>query len=155
VEEHFVSPFEFIERAEELLSLIGRLNLRSFSPRTLDSLHEAPDECDSILIPRKREVIQIVRRHLQEALLPRDGSPYFRAVNAASPKERERVFIKSCVRIGEIVCDGEDLKSDAQSIWCTLVFRMLCWLLLHDFHEKDVQIPKSELFSNQLLVYIA
>ena len=155
VKRFFKVQSESIERAEELLSLIGNLNPRSFSLRTLDSLHEALDECDSILVRRKREVIQIVRRHLQETLRPRDGSPHFRGVNAASPNDRERVFMESYICIGEKVCDGEGLKSDAQSIWCTLVFRMLCWLLLHDFHEKDVQIPKSELFSNQLLVYIA
>ncbi|KAK7742388.1 hypothetical protein SLS53_004533 [Cytospora paraplurivora] len=41
------------------------------------------------------------------------------------------------------------------NIWCTLVFRMLCWLLLHDFHRKDVQISKSELYGSRLPVYIA
>lgn len=42
------------------------------------------------------------------------------------------------------------------NIWCTLVFRMLCWLLLHDFHKKDVQIStKSELYGSRLPVYIA
>ena len=40
------------------------------------------------------------------------------------------------------------------NIWCTLVFRMLVWLLLHDFDERDVQISKSELLGNQLRVYI-
>lgn len=43
----------------------------------------------------------------------------------------------------------------AEEIWCTLLFRMLCWLLLHDFHKKDVQISKSELFGSRLPVYIA
>lgn len=43
----------------------------------------------------------------------------------------------------------------SSDIWCTLVFRMLCWLLLHDFHKKDVQISKSELFGSRLPVYIA
>lgn len=43
----------------------------------------------------------------------------------------------------------------AEEIWCTIVFRMLCWLLLHDFHKKDVQISKSELFGSRLPVYIA
>lgn len=40
------------------------------------------------------------------------------------------------------------------NVWCTLVFRMLCWLLLHDFHKKDVQISKSELYGSRLPVYI-
>lgn len=47
------------------------------------------------------------------------------------------------------------LEQHASSIWCTLVLRMMCWLLLHDFHEKDVQIPKSELIGSRLPVYIA
>ncbi|KAK4038581.1 hypothetical protein C8A01DRAFT_47844 [Parachaetomium inaequale] len=47
------------------------------------------------------------------------------------------------------------LESDASAIWCTLVLRMLCWLLLHDFNKKDVQTPKSELLGSRLPVYIA
>lgn len=45
-------------------------------------------------------------------------------------------------------------KLEAASVWCTLVFRMLCWLLLHDFSKMDVQISKSELLGNRLPVYI-
>lgn len=40
------------------------------------------------------------------------------------------------------------------TIWCALVFRMLCWLLLHDFHKNDVQLSKSELLGSRLPVYI-
>jgi hypothetical protein len=51
--------------------------------------------------------------------------------------------------------DTDALDEPAQDVWCTLVFRMLCWLLLHDFHKKDVQTPKSELLGSRLPVYIA
>jgi hypothetical protein len=47
------------------------------------------------------------------------------------------------------------LDTQANNIWCTLLFRMLCWLLLHDFHKKDVQISKSELLGSRLPVYMA
>lgn len=47
------------------------------------------------------------------------------------------------------------LESQASEVWCTLVLRMLCWLLLHDFNKKDVQIAKSELLGSRLPVYIA
>lgn len=40
------------------------------------------------------------------------------------------------------------------TIWCALVFRMICWLLLHDFDKKDVQLPKSELLGSRLPVFI-
>lgn len=44
---------------------------------------------------------------------------------------------------------------EAQAIWCTLIFRMLCWLQLHDFDRQDIQFPKSELRGNRLPVYIS
>lgn len=40
-------------------------------------------------------------------------------------------------------------------IWCTLVFRMICWLMLHDFNKLDVQLSKSELLGSRVPVYIA
>lgn len=40
-------------------------------------------------------------------------------------------------------------------IWCTLVFRMICWLMMHDFHKLDVQLSKSELIGSRMTVYIA
>lgn len=45
-------------------------------------------------------------------------------------------------------------KLEATSVWCALVLRMLCWLLLHDFSKMDVQISKSELLGSRLPVYI-
>ncbi|KAI0893108.1 hypothetical protein F4806DRAFT_209864 [Annulohypoxylon nitens] len=48
-------------------------------------------------------------------------------------------------------------KEDARErdiTWCLLVFRMLCWLQLHNFHEDDVMIPKSEMYKSQMPIYI-
>ena len=44
---------------------------------------------------------------------------------------------------------------NAASIWCVLIFRMLCWLTLHDFDKGDLQISKSELLGSRLPVYIS
>ena len=52
----------------------------------------------------------------------------------------------------EFVKDAFELRRN--NIWCTLVLRMLCWLLLHDFDEKDIQLSKSELLGSRLPVYI-
>ncbi|KAF5665089.1 putative modin [Fusarium heterosporum] len=38
--------------------------------------------------------------------------------------------------------------------WCTLVFRMLCWLQLHDFHKMDMHINKSDAYASRIPVYI-
>ncbi len=48
-----------------------------------------------------------------------------------------------------------ELETRAMVIWSCLMLRMLCWLLLHDFDRKDVQIPKSELLGSRLPVYIS
>ncbi|KAK1999389.1 hypothetical protein LX36DRAFT_605135 [Colletotrichum falcatum] len=40
------------------------------------------------------------------------------------------------------------------AVWYTLVFRMICWLMLHDFDKKDVQLSKSELIGNRQTVFI-
>lgn len=40
-------------------------------------------------------------------------------------------------------------------VWCTLIFRMICWLMLHDFNKLDVQLDKSELLGSRMPVYIA
>ncbi|KAJ4013709.1 hypothetical protein NW752_005421 [Fusarium irregulare] len=39
--------------------------------------------------------------------------------------------------------------------WCTLIFRMICWLMLHDFNKLDVQLSKSELLGSRMPVYIS
>ncbi|KAK3948704.1 hypothetical protein QBC32DRAFT_364834 [Pseudoneurospora amorphoporcata] len=48
-----------------------------------------------------------------------------------------------------------EAEAEAETIWCTLIFRMLCWLQLHDFDKKDIQFAKSELRGNRLPVYIS
>lgn len=47
------------------------------------------------------------------------------------------------------------LEVSHDDIWCTLVFRMICWLMLHNFNKKDVQLPKSELLGSRMPVYIS
>lgn len=53
---------------------------------------------------------------------------------------------------------GDHLSSQEVShddVWCTLIFRMICWLMLHDFNKLDVQLNKSELLGSRMPVYIA
>ncbi|ENH74542.1 hypothetical protein FOC1_g10009961 [Fusarium oxysporum f. sp. cubense race 1] len=33
----------------------------------------------------------------------------------------------------------------AKEVWCTFILRMICWLMLHEFHRDDVQIQKGNL----------
>jgi len=45
-------------------------------------------------------------------------------------------------------------ESDGNVLWCILLFRMICWLTLHDFDPEDVQIVPYSLRHSQVPVYI-
>jgi hypothetical protein len=47
----------------------------------------------------------------------------------------------------------EEVSHDA--VWCTLIFRIICWLMLHDFDRSDVQVSKTELLGSRMSVYIS
>jgi hypothetical protein len=75
-----------------------------------------------------------------------DGSP-----TSATTEQAQSAPVPGLVHTQTGFDEDEKRYND---IWCTLVFRMLCWLLLHDFHKKDVQKPKSELLGSRLPVFI-
>lgn len=47
------------------------------------------------------------------------------------------------------------VKASAANAWALLMFRMICWLWLHDFHPDDAQISKADFFNSRLPVYIS
>ncbi|KAK3342239.1 hypothetical protein B0H65DRAFT_428499 [Neurospora tetraspora] len=111
---------------------------------------------------------------------PKDGKKptpqtFFEQLSAANPEDRQGKFmdryfdqvlpwatgravesfnkLKPSNEAGATIADTKE----AQETWCTLVFRMLCWLQLHDFDNKDKQVefPKSGLRGNRLPVFIS
>lgn len=76
--------------------------------------------------------------------------------NQGSPSSSSSSSLSTREELGmsnsNIISANED---EITEIWCTLVFRMLCWLLLHDFHKNDIQLAKSEQWGSRLPVYIA
>ncbi|KAI8306702.1 Modin [Colletotrichum sp. SAR11_59] len=95
----------------------------------------------------------------EEAFLWRD-------VRSAPPEIRQHTLIRLYFDVvrPKVVAEvrktmspdrGMQVASRAEDIWCTLVFRSICWLMLHDFHPMDVQIPKSDLYGSEVPVFIA
>lgn len=72
-------------------------------------------------------------------------------------KQRSRYSQKTIIQtaIAEDITDSETImKRDINQIWCTLMFRMLYWLQLHDFHKKDIQVSKGDAYDSRIPVYI-
>ncbi|KAI1341118.1 hypothetical protein F5Y15DRAFT_25126 [Xylariaceae sp. FL0016] len=138
----------------------------------MDALHDALNSMGAFLDPKENSrlaVLSILRRHFQVVLgglnntnNTRGVPAIFDELNKDTPGRRQVRFMK--IHFNEIRPEFvEQIRSQtgfeekdawAKTIWCALVFRVLCWLSLHDFHPKDVQLPKRELLNSRLPVYL-
>ncbi|KAK4188922.1 hypothetical protein QBC35DRAFT_450834 [Podospora australis] len=170
-----------------------------YSPEALDDLRRAINEVDTFLLKRntKDEVLDVLRRHIQEVLLvintstkdiaDRSGEdgPSVKSNTPALSSHPLADTTQNDVSFDNLLQVTQDWrrsfeckyvptdnihdafttkrgtfarqsanKDRREIIWCALVFRMICWLLLHDFDKKDVQLSKSELMGSRLPVFI-
>jgi hypothetical protein len=95
----------------------------------------------------------------ESILKSREHSPATRDVHVefSDRKPKISVSVENHVIPEEAPYEGSlaDLDASHDDVWCTLVFRMVCWLMLHNFNKKDVQLPKSELLGSRMPVYIS
>lgn len=91
----------------------------------------------------------IVRANKEDALL----SYYFNVIRRFVIGDREPKEIwQELNSKGDILSASE--REQRNTIWIALIFRMLCWLLLHDFDKSDVKIVPSDLKGSRMPVYI-
>ena len=155
----------------------------SASPPLLDALHDAINSADEYLTRQHVPptfVLDVLWRHVQNVLSEiNTPDSDINALNSTRPVDKEDKFIAiyfDTIRKAVMTSKDRQLSSPRKetdeapepgikrvdtmltdrrnAIWCTMVLRMLCWLLLHDFSKKDAQIPKSELLGSRLPVYI-
>ncbi|KAK1486739.1 modin [Colletotrichum cuscutae] len=117
------------EETEKEISLLQKLDSASSSER-----HGVLAEI--YLLSVRKRVIDVVCKQLR--------------VDKARKERGARSIISDAST--EVI--AHDQQQQINDVWCMLVFRMVCWLLLHDFHGKDIQVEKSEIFGSRLPVYI-
>jgi hypothetical protein len=89
-----------------------------------------------------------------------NGAPTIEDLDAASDKKHELLMSMYFKRVrAEVLSKAHTTTAEgteaAGGVWDALVFRMLCWLVLHHFHEKDVQIGhKSDVYESRMPVYV-
>ncbi|KAF9878815.1 modin [Colletotrichum karsti] len=114
---------------EKEISLLQKLDSASSSER-----HAVLVEI--YLLSVRKRVIEVVCRHLKHEKIRKERGP------------------RSIASEGSVEHLSKDQELEINNIWCMLVFRMICWLMLHDFHGKDIQVEKSDVFGSRMPVYI-
>jgi hypothetical protein len=128
-----------------------------------EALHDALDDSGEYLLTHSSKVIiRIVSSHLNAVIFTLEElEPALNELDA----NKEDIFmahyfteIRRSVlgnrRKSEAANASSEITNERNDIWITLVFRMQCWILLHDFDKSDVKRVPSELKGSRMSVYI-
>jgi hypothetical protein len=128
-----------------------------------EAIHDALDQRTYFLLQISQEqILSVIVAHLSKvmAVLEDQSSPLNNIV-LANKEEALLSYYFYYVRpavIGNLDSAGRPLsrteKETRSTVWISLVFRMLCWLLLHDFDKQDVRVVPTDLKGSRMPIYI-
>lgn len=133
-----------------------------------EAIHDAVDDCTKFLLSLSQlEVLSVLVAHVKKVMevLADPVSP-LNIIVLANKEDSLMSYYFSEIRPAVVeTLDPNNLdpnkkpwskreKEERNTIWITLIFRMLCWLLLHDFDKSDVKIVPSDLKGSRMPVYI-
>ncbi|CZT02194.1 probable Modin [Rhynchosporium agropyri] len=122
-----------------------------------EAIHQALDlQTEYLLSIQQSEVLAVVVAHITKVVevLEVSTSPLNVIVLANKEEALMNYYftkIRPAVVGTEEKKDGEE---DRNTIWIALIFRMLCWFLLHDFDKADAKIVPSDLKGSRMPIYI-
>lgn len=128
-----------------------------------ECIHDALDQRTEYLkTVKQQDVLNVIVAHLTKvtSVLEDQSSPLNNIVLAN--KEDSLLsyyfyYVRPAV-IGNLDLTGKPLsrseKEFRNTIWISLIFRMLCWLLLHDFDKSDVRRVPTDMKGSRMPIYI-
>jgi hypothetical protein len=157
-------PISAISAQWQTISDLGCADEANLSIETREAIHDALDKLDVYLLSLQQSVIlSVVVAHLTHVLevLENPNSP----LNTIVLANKEEMLlshyfyeIRPAV-IGNLDAKGKPMTKDEKetrnTIWISLIFRMLCWLLLHDFDKADAKIVPSDLKGSRMPIFIS
>ena len=157
-------PITAISTHWQTISSLGCVDETSLSLEAREAIHDALDKIDIYLLGLQQAVtLSVVVAHLNNVLevLSNPDSP----LNTIVLANKEEMLLSHYfyeIRpgvIGNLDAKGKPLTKDEKdarnTIWISLIFRMLCWLLLHDFDKADVKIVPSDLMGSRMPIFIS
>jgi hypothetical protein len=155
-----------INRRWDVLVRLHDLDEFKLALGTREILHDTVDEMTELLLKLKQSDvlnvllwhIDVVTAHLEDQKSP-INTISFTHMNSAEVLMNYyfniiRPEIVSWNSDGESKILSETEKEQRNSIWLALMFRMLCWLMLHDFDSTDTNLVDSDLKGNRMPIYI-
>lgn len=106
------------------------------------------------------EVMSVVTSHISVVLAATDELQFKIHAPCADEKEDKGRLMKYYFDkvLPSVASNGGNLNDDAKHkrtvIWLGLMFRMICWFLLHDFDKNDINRMDSALKGSRMPVFI-
>lgn len=119
-----------------------------------EAIHDALDKRTTYLLKLKQaDVLSVLVAHITKVIdvLDNPTSPLNTIVLANKEDSLFSYYFEE-VRLA-VIGNGSE-KRQRNTIWISLIFRMLCWLLLHDFDNADVKIVPSDLRGSRMPIFI-
>ncbi|CAG8972634.1 hypothetical protein HYALB_00005403 [Hymenoscyphus albidus] len=145
------------------ISDLGCIDDSTLSLEACERIHDALDQSTDYLKNQKQQVVlDVVVAHLTKVMsVLEDQSSKLNNIVLAKKEETLLNYYFYHVRpavIGNLDSTGILLsraeKELRNTIWISLVFRMLCWLLLHDFDRSDVRVVPMDMKGSRMPIYI-
>ncbi|KAF7936329.1 uncharacterized protein EAE98_002548 [Botrytis deweyae] len=159
-------PFaKIIEQWRDIQSLhFGKeIDEYNLSIEMREKIHDAIDDQTKYLLHelRQKDVLQVVVAHLNEVtkILINFNSSLNSIVSVQKEEPLLNIYFEK-IRPAVAKCDiyGKELSSSEREqrniIWVSLMFRMLCWLLLHDWNKDDKCGVPPDLKGSRMPVFI-
>lgn len=145
-----ISIFDQWTKMEEVWSPAIDIDMR-------EEIHNALDMITTHLT-NHQFTTQIVASHLSTILADSDDLQSAVLSTAdANPKGRLMRYYFAQI-LPRVMGDGlnlnEETKMKRSVVWIALMFRMVCWFLLHDFDRMDVNMMPSDMKGSRMPVFI-
>lgn len=128
-----------------------------------EAVHDAIDQTTTYLLSiTQAELLGVLVSHISSVVeVLADQNSLLNTIVLAHKEEALLNYYFDNIRptvTGKLLPNGDkptDEDIDKRTIiWVSLIFRMLCWFLLHDFQKEDVMIVPADLKGSRMPVYI-
>lgn len=142
---------------------LGDTDEASLKLESREAIHKLLDKMSNFLVNQPQaEVLSVLTAHISKMvdILEDQKAPLNSVVLLQKEKELLKTYFDDVrpVVVADKDNEGRHRSKDQvelrDNIWLSLMFRMFCWLLLHDFDPGDVNIVPSDLKGSRMPIFI-